>query len=68
MLAKTRDVQWGADLSGSSLVAANESVRQHFDGLYLIEIAVSPPDVEIEWEKITQPISGQPSDSRQVSI
>jgi hypothetical protein len=55
-----RDIQWGDDLHGEALKNANRAVREHFTGLYLIEIEVHPQGSEINWRAITQPISGKP--------
>ena len=66
LFASTREIQWGSDLSGDALEQANAAVREHFNGLYLFEIDVDPPDGMVDWELITQPISGQPESNWQV--
>lgn len=51
---------WGSGLSGAELERARHHTRQHFDGLRLIEIEVTPPDADVDWASITQPVAGQP--------
>jgi hypothetical protein len=64
--AMARAIQWGDNLAGEELENANRCVREHFFGLYLIELEVEPPDFDIEWIAITQPIADKPSSSWQV--
>jgi hypothetical protein len=59
-------VQWGKDLVGKKLTEAEEQVRAHIAGLYLLEIEVNPADAEIDWMAITQPVRGQPRENWQV--
>lgn len=60
------DIMFGEGLTGRPLAEAQAEVRGHFDGLFLVEIAVEPSGAEPEWTAITQPIEGQPSDNWQV--
>jgi hypothetical protein len=53
-------VQWGDDLSVEKLRRAEDSVREHFASLFLIEIETEPADADVNWSAITQPIEGQP--------
>lgn len=57
---------WGSDLHGRQLDEARANTRQHFDGLRLIEIEVTPPDAEVDWMSITQPNADLPCASWQV--
>jgi hypothetical protein len=59
-------IQWGDNLSGERLKRAESEVRKHFANLYLLEIKVEPPDAEVDWMAITQPIDGQPQANWQV--
>jgi hypothetical protein len=59
-------IQWGDNLSGERLHRAESEVREHFANLYLLEIKVEPPDADVNWYAITQPIEGQPEANRQV--
>jgi hypothetical protein len=61
-----RGIQWGDDLHGEALENANRAVREHFAGLYLIEIEAQPPDSHVDWNSITQPVAGVPSANWQV--
>lgn len=63
---ETLAIQWGEGLSGENLARAEENVREHFAGLYLIEFQVDLPDAAIDWEEITQSIPGQPRSNWQV--
>jgi hypothetical protein len=63
---ETLEIQWGSGLSGEDLERARQHVRQHFDGLYLIEVQVEPADAEVPWAEITQPVPGQPPPNWQV--
>lgn len=56
-----RDIQWGDELSGKALEAANDGVSAHFFGLHMIEIEAKPTDSNINWLAITQAIAGNPS-------
>jgi hypothetical protein len=59
-------ILWGDELVGAELQRAQDDVRQHFAGLYLVEIEVRPPESPIEWMDITQPIDGKSSNNWQV--
>jgi hypothetical protein len=65
LIEETRDLQWGSGLSGSALKQANKNVREHFEKLYLLEIKVEPPEADVDWSEITQPLPSQPRDSWQ---
>jgi len=64
---ETVELQWGAELPEPELARARECVREHFAGLYLLEIRVSPPDAEIDWLEITQPLPETPRANWQVA-
>jgi hypothetical protein len=66
LFEETVEVQWGPGLSGLELEQARERVREHFAGLYLVEIRVSPPSAEIDWMAITQQIPNAPRSNWQV--
>jgi hypothetical protein len=53
-------IQWGTNLSEMALHSARQNVRKHFEGLYLIEIQMEPPDAKINWIEVTQPMENQP--------
>ena len=57
LFQQTLEWQWGGDDESGE---ASANVRKHFAGLYLIEIAIDPPNAEINWSEITQPVKGQP--------
>jgi hypothetical protein len=59
------DLQWGSDLVGEELSRAEDSVRDHFSGLYLLEVEVDPTGSEIGWDSITQPMRNQPRENWQ---
>lgn len=63
---ETVEIQWGSGLSDSELEHARERVREHFAGLYLLEVRVSPPGAEVDWTAITQPVPGSPRSNWQV--
>jgi hypothetical protein len=48
------EVQWGQGLTGAELERARSRVREHFDGLCLIEVQFEPADAEIDWNEFTQ--------------
>jgi hypothetical protein len=51
LFVETLEIQWGSDISGDELERARQHVREHFEGLYLIEVEVDPPDAEIDWAR-----------------
>ena len=53
-------IQYGADLSARELAQARDQVREQFAGLYLLEMEIDPPDADLDWAAITQPVRGQP--------
>ena len=61
-------IQWGSlgDLAGAELAEAETQVRAHFANLFLIEVEVDPPDAEIDWSAVTQPLADEPSSNWQV--
>src|SRR4029453_1715010 len=63
---ETVRMQWGSDLAGEALKDARQRVREHFEGLYLIELQLDPPSAEVNWMAFTQPQIGQPESSWQV--
>jgi hypothetical protein len=65
LIEETREMQWGAGLSGKALEQANNNVRKHFEKLFLLEIEVEPPEAAVDWSEITQPIPGQPRENWQ---
>ena len=54
LFGETLALQWGADLSGEALSEARRRVREHFDGLYLIELRLDPPNADVDWSQFTQ--------------
>ena len=63
---ETLELQWGPALSGADLENARASVREHFEGLYLLEVRVDPHDATVDWSGITQPVPGSPRTNWQV--
>jgi hypothetical protein len=59
-------VMWGEGLRGKELEKAKRDVQEHFDGLYLLEIEIEPPDADIDWTDLTQPVEGKPRENWQV--
>ncbi len=51
---------WGSDLEGADLERARDQTREHFDELRLIEIEVTPPGADVDWDRITQRVEGEP--------
>jgi hypothetical protein len=67
LFQETLEIQWGPDLEGDELEEAREHVRAHFDGLYLFEVQLDPPDVEVDWVGgFTQSSTNVPERERQV--
>ncbi len=64
---ETVEVQWGKGLTGEKLRQAEQSVRDHYDGLFLIEVQFDPPDATVEWGQFTQKIEGKPQEDWQVA-
>jgi hypothetical protein len=64
---ETVEVQWGDGLTGEKLKEAEESVREHYNGLYLIEVQIDPPDATVEWGDFAQRIVGKPQSDWQVA-
>jgi hypothetical protein len=60
------ETQWGHDLTGQELARAEDRVREHFAGLYLVEVFAVPVDADIDWGAVTQPVEGQPRANWQV--
>jgi hypothetical protein len=59
--------QWGTNLSGKEIEDAIENVKEHFDGLYLIEIvSASPLNSDFDWSAITQEVPDVPRNNLQV--
>lgn len=52
------ETMWGPDLRGDNLENARHETREHFDGLRLIVIETTPPDLDVDWGQITQQIPG----------
>ena len=66
LMDETVEIQFGAGLSGRALDEARENVRQHFAGLFLLEVRIDPPGEEIDWLTVTQPIPDTPRSNWQV--
>ena len=49
-------LMWGAGLSGGELEMARRRTLEHFDGLRLIEVEISPPSAAFDWGDFTQAI------------
>jgi len=54
-----RYILCGSDLASEEIPAANRFVEKHYRSVHLIEIEVQPPDGEIDWLQITQPVHGK---------
>ena len=65
-LDEALEVQWGTGLSGDELLEAKRQVREHFEGLYLIEVQLEPPDATLDWALVTQQQPSQPESNWQV--
>jgi len=61
------EIQWGVGLLGAELERARQMVKEHFSGLFLIEVEITPTDAEIDWSNVTQPIAGQDRSNWQVA-
>ncbi|GFO80608.1 MAG: hypothetical protein A49_02350 [Methyloceanibacter sp.] len=59
------DIMWGDDLRGAELERAQQNVREHFEGLYLLEVEVEPADADVDWGEFTQPIDDTPRENWQ---
>lgn len=66
LFEETLEIQWGPGLEGDELEEAREHVRAHFDGLYLFEVQLDPPDAEVDWGVFTQSPHSTPERERQV--
>lgn len=64
---EAREILHGENLTGEELESANRDVAEHFKGLCIIEIEIQPPDCNVDWIAITQPIAGKSSDSWQAT-
>jgi hypothetical protein len=64
---QTLEIQWGEGLAGERLQQAQDNVRQHYEGLFLIEVQLDPPEATIEWGQFTQQIAGKPRSEWQVA-
>lgn len=60
------EVMWGTGLTGVQVADAERCTREHFSSLFLLEVEIEPPDAEVDWSAITQPIDGQPPENWQV--
>ena len=61
------EILCGEDLEGPELAEAESRVRDHFEGLYLIELHVDPQGIEFDWSKVTQPEKDKPPESWQAA-
>lgn len=59
--------QWGPGLSGAQLEKARRHTREHFDGLRLMEVQITPAGAEVDWGAITQRLDGVPASNWQVA-
>jgi hypothetical protein len=66
LFEETLEAQWGSGLTGDSLREARQHVRDHFQGLYLIELKIEPPSAEVDWSAFTQPRADTPEEEWQV--
>lgn len=57
----------GEGLEGPELAEAEARVREHFEGLYLIELQVGEDDPEFDWSCVTQPEEGWPPENWQAA-
>jgi len=62
----TLEALYGGKRSASDLAAAKSMVKEHFDGLYAIEIEVEPSVDGFDWSEVTQSIAGYPRSNWQV--
>ncbi|HEY6322074.1 MAG TPA: hypothetical protein VJA16_11000 [Thermoanaerobaculia bacterium] len=56
----TLAAQWGEDLGAEERQRAEDDVRNHFAGLMLIEVEITPPAADFDWNAVTQELPGQP--------
>jgi hypothetical protein len=56
----------GENLTGDGRQRAEEEVRSHFAGLYLIEVEIAPRTPDFLWSEVTQQVPGVPRESWQV--
>ena len=66
LFEETLEIQWGPGLSDVDLEHARASVREHFAGLYLLEVRVDPHGATVDWSEITQQVPGSPPSDWQV--
>ena len=62
----TLAAQWGEDLGGEERQRAEDEVRSHFAGVFLIEVEITPPAADCDWSAVTQEVPGEPRTSWQV--
>lgn len=58
---------YGEDLEAPELADAESRVREHFEGLYLIELHVYSQGIEFDWSKVTQPEYDKPPETWQAA-
>ncbi len=54
ILDEALELQWGDELEGDELKAAQQQVADHFSRLFLIEVKLMPPDADLDWGEFTQ--------------
>lgn len=59
------DIMWGDGLRGEELERAKQNVREHFEGLYLLEVEIEPGDADVDLGEFTQPVDDTPRESWQ---
>lgn len=62
----TLAAQWGEGLGAEERQRAEDDVRSHFAGLFLIEVEITPPAADFDWSAVTQEVPGEPRTSWQV--
>jgi hypothetical protein len=66
LFRKTLEYQWGDDLAGAEMKAAERHVREHFENLYVLEVLVDEQIEDLNWSELTQEIPDQSRENWQV--
>ena len=61
------EILWGSGLTGAKLKEAQVNTREHYAGLYLIEVQLDPPVATVNFGDFCQQIEGRPQSDWQVA-
>lgn len=65
-LKEALEFMYGEDLEPDDFAQAKAQVAEHYAGLRLIILQVTPPDADIDFGAITQPVDDLPEENWQV--